>query len=162
MSAIKTDLGAYTEGTHCVVTFLQRKGNQQMWWYTAVIPTLGRLRPDVWEFKASLGYIRRPSHQKKESNRTACVNYNIHHIHLLAWDILFMWEGDNVELFHSHSFICEMTQVHASTHVQVHGGGACACVHMCKGRAEINFGYSSLGTVFFDWERVSYEPELTS
>jgi hypothetical protein len=32
----------------------------QVWWFTPIIPTLGRLRQENHEFETSLGYIARP------------------------------------------------------------------------------------------------------
>jgi hypothetical protein len=36
---------------------LERSEASWVWWYTPVIPVLGRLRQDDCEFKASLSYI---------------------------------------------------------------------------------------------------------
>jgi hypothetical protein len=36
-----------------------------VWWYTSVIPALGRLRQENHEFQGSLGYIARPYVKKK-------------------------------------------------------------------------------------------------
>jgi hypothetical protein len=38
----------------------------QAWWYTPMIPTLGRLGQEDQEFKVSLNYILRPSLKKKK------------------------------------------------------------------------------------------------
>jgi hypothetical protein len=38
-----------------------------VWWCTAVIPALGRLREEDHEFKAILGCIARACFQKKEA-----------------------------------------------------------------------------------------------
>jgi hypothetical protein len=37
----------------------------QAWWYTPVIPALGRLRQEDLEFEASMDYIAKPNLQKK-------------------------------------------------------------------------------------------------
>jgi hypothetical protein len=41
----------------------------RLWWFTAVIPALRRLRQEDGELQASLGYTVRPYLQKRERER---------------------------------------------------------------------------------------------
>jgi hypothetical protein len=45
-----------------------------VWWYTPIIPALGKLRQEYCKFKANQGYIARPylKNNKKKVKHIAC------------------------------------------------------------------------------------------
>jgi hypothetical protein len=50
-----------------------------VWWYISIIPALGKLRQEDWDFKARLGYIRDPVSKKQNKTKTQSQsNYEKH------------------------------------------------------------------------------------
>jgi hypothetical protein len=49
-----------------------KKKNPAMraWWLSAIIPALGRLRQEAFEFASSLGYIARSKNKNKNNRKT--------------------------------------------------------------------------------------------
>lgn len=62
----------WTEGNDSIWNF--NRPPRQAWWYTLIIPELGRQRKEDWKFKASLGYIVMPCYKQTKTQKSISPN----------------------------------------------------------------------------------------